>query len=426
MRRDGRGEAGGQERAPRERGRLRHTPTWWLSRWPVMLHRSRLDRLLGHQYAIIVHRGRRTGRTYETAVMVLRHDPHTGEVTVAGSRQADWLRNVRRAAPVAVFVGGQPYSRNLRFLDTDETAAALAWSRAHQRRNARVQAWFFHWPWPADRRQLHRLAGSLGGVAFGPAEVPGPSARGAQSAGVPRAGGRPGRKSDVGRIGQALRRSGIAGPLEYAFQVLHGLGHPHLLSSGATPKEAVMPLPGDSLVPDATFVRTRAHTVDAPASQVWAWVARLGAGRVGWPGWYPFERPHDPSPWVLDPRTPAAELGDVLLEVEGPESSACWHVVAIEPRSHLVLHSCRTLDTGTDVERVPGKRWADISWSFVLLAQGPGRTRLLVRTRSAISPPWYALLMRPVGLGDTVMQRELLAAIARRAEAPIGSTSTRS
>lgn len=186
-----------------------------------------------------------------------------------------------------------------------------------------------------------------------------------------------------------------------------------------------MPLPGDSLVPDATFVRTRAHTVDAPAPQVWAWVARLGAGRVGWPGWYPFDRPHDPSPLVLDPQTPPAELGHVLMEVEGPESSACWHVVAIEPEAHMVLHSCRTLDTGAEVDRVPGTRWADISWSFVLLPQGPGRTRLLVRTRSATSPPWYALLMRPVALGDTVMQRELLAAIARRAEAPIGSTSGR-
>lgn len=108
MRRGGGGQVGGQVRAPRERGYLRHTPTWWQSRWPVMLQRLRPDRLLGHQYAFIVHSGRRTGRIYETAVMVLRYDPRTGEVTVAGSRDADWLRNVRRSAPVAVFVGGQP------------------------------------------------------------------------------------------------------------------------------------------------------------------------------------------------------------------------------------------------------------------------------------------------------------------------------
>lgn len=145
----------------------------------------------------------------------------------------------------------------------------------------------------------------------------------------------------------------------------------------------------------------------------------------GWRGWEPFAQPHDPSPWVLDPQALPADLGDVLMEVEGPESSACWHVVAIEPDSHLALHSCRTLDTGTEVDRVPGMRWADVSWSFVLLPEGPGRTRLLARTRSAISPPWYALLMRPVALGDTVMQRELLAAIARRAEGPIESCRSR-
>ncbi len=149
-----------------------HGPTWWLGRWPVLLHRWRLGRLLGEQYVIVVHRGRRTGQVYETGVMVLRKDAATAEVTVvAGSRHADWFRNIETESPVAVFLGGTRYDPHPRFLDTDEIAASLSWSRSHRRRNARVQAWFFHWPWPANAEQLHDFAAALGGVAFRPVSV---------------------------------------------------------------------------------------------------------------------------------------------------------------------------------------------------------------------------------------------------------------
>lgn len=382
----------------RSTSRAKHPPTWWLGRWPVLMHRYGLGRLLGDQYAIVVHRGRRTGRLYETAVMTLRRIPQTGEITlVAGRRNADWYRNIGAAPPVAVFVGNRRYDPRPRFLEVDEVADALTWSRTNRPRNARIQAMFFHWPWAADSEQLHALASSLGGVAFRPATPPASAA------------------SDAGPVTRRLRQMGLAGPAEYAFQVLHGLRHPHLLKWGATAAEEQMPLPGDDVVPDATLIRTRAQTIDAPPERVWPWVAWLGGGKGGWPGWYPFARPHDPSPTELGPDAEGIRLGDVLLEVEGPESPARWRVVAVEPRAHLVLHSCRTLDTGDEVART-GKRWADISWSFVLLGSEDGKTRLVARTRSRVSPGWYRWLMRPLIAGDTVMQRELLAAIGRRAE----------
>lgn len=376
----------------------RHTPVWWLGRWPVLMHRYGLGRLLGDQYAIVVHRGRRTGRVHETAVMTLRRDPQTGEITlVAGRRAADWYRNIGAGAPVAVFVGNRRYDPRPRFVGVDEVADALNWSRENRPRNARIQAMFFHWPWPADSEQLHALASTLGGVAFRPTTPPTAAT------------------SDAGPVTRTLRQIGLAGPVEYAFQVLHGLRHPHLLKSGATSAEEQLPLPGDDIVPDAMLVRTRAHTIDAPPERVWPWVAWLGGGRGGWPGWYPFERPHDPSPTELGPDAEEVRPGDVLLEVPGPESPARWQVMRVEPRAHLVLHSCRTLDSGDEVART-GKRWADISWSFVLHANDDGKTRLVARTRSRVSPGWYWWLVRPLVVGDTVMQRELLAAIGRRAE----------
>ncbi|HEU0027830.1 MAG TPA: hypothetical protein VFQ25_12000 [Ktedonobacterales bacterium] len=222
------------------------------------------------------------------------------------------------------------------------------------------------------------------------------------------------RASDVGRFGQLLRQAGLAGPIEYLFQIFHGLLHPHLLRSGATPRERSMPLAGDDVVPDATWVRTRAQTVRASPERIWLWLAQLGADRGGWPGWYPFTRPHDTAARVVLGRSIAP--GDALLEVVGPESSARWDVVAVEPASYLVLHSCRTLGTGEPVTRSPGRHWTDISWTFVIRPQPDGSSRLLARTRSVVSPRSFDVAMRWLGTGDTVMQRELLAAIAWRAE----------
>jgi hypothetical protein len=41
------------------------------------------------------------------------------------------------------------------------------------------------------------------------------------------------RSDEGGAVATFLRRSGIAGPLEYAGQLAHGLAHPELLRSGA-------------------------------------------------------------------------------------------------------------------------------------------------------------------------------------------------
>lgn len=221
--------------------------------------------------------------------------------------------------------------------------------------------------------------------------------------------------SDVGRFGQLLRRVGVAGPIEYAFQLLHGLLHPHLLRSGATSDERSMALAGDDIISDATWIRTRAHTVQASPEHIWPWLAQLGANRGGWPGWYPFTRPHDTAARVNLGYSIAP--GDILLEVVGRESSARWDVVAAKPASYLILHSCRTLGTGAPITRSAKRHWADISWTFVILPQPNGSSRLLARTRSTVAPRWLEVLLRLLEMADTVMQRELLAAIAWRAEA---------
>ena len=45
---------------------------------------------------------------------------------------------------------------------------------------------------------------------------------------------------------------------------------------GATAVEVSRPLPGDRVVGNATFVATRAVTIDAPPERIWPWIVKMG------------------------------------------------------------------------------------------------------------------------------------------------------
>jgi hypothetical protein len=59
---------------------------------------------------------------------------------------------------------------------------------------------------------------------------------------------------------------------------LHRRGH---LRWGATEAEVAGPMPGDDIVPKASFNATRAITVDAAPEMVWPWVVQMGYRRAG-------------------------------------------------------------------------------------------------------------------------------------------------
>ncbi len=149
--------------------RRRHGLVWWVSRWAIPLYRLHLGWLLGRRFLLVTHRGRRTGKQYRTVVLPLGYDPVSQEtLVVAGSRSADWYCNLRGTSPVSITIGRREFEPVRRFLSTDEVYHALASGRRERRRQARIQAWFFHWPFPATDDELHRLAAQLGGVAFAP------------------------------------------------------------------------------------------------------------------------------------------------------------------------------------------------------------------------------------------------------------------
>ncbi len=54
-----------------------------------------------------------------------------------------------------------------------------------------------------------------------------------------------------------------------------------ILRWGASGREASSPLPGDELLDTADGVSTRAIWIDAPASDVWPWLAQMGPAPRG-------------------------------------------------------------------------------------------------------------------------------------------------
>jgi hypothetical protein len=55
-----------------------------------------------------------------------------------------------------------------------------------------------------------------------------------------------------------------------------GFLRPMQMHWGSTAIERTRPMPGDLVVGNATFVATRAVTIDATREQVWPWIAQLG------------------------------------------------------------------------------------------------------------------------------------------------------
>jgi hypothetical protein len=214
-----------------------------------------------------------------------------------------------------------------------------------------------------------------------------------------------------------LRRTRVGGPIEYAAQLLDGLIHRELLRSGATREEEHRPLPGDELVPRPMWEATRAVTIDAPAAEVWPWLAQMGYGRGGWYGWNPLER-EDTGASRLLPDLPPPRVGDTWLDGPGcDETTGAWTVRAMEAPFTLVLHSMRDPITGRELDPADKSRlFIDTAWAFQLEQLGHRTTRLLARTRIRMSPPWAILPLRWMGGGDTVMQRRLLDGIKARVE----------
>lgn len=199
--------------------------------------------------------------------------------------------------------------------------------------------------------------------------------------------------------------------------VLSPLLRPWYNRWGATPEEVQRPLPGDELVPLSQMGCTRAITIQAPAEQVWPWLAQLGQGRGGLYSYDGLENLIGCDIHSADailPEHQNLQVGDIIRL--GPKGYPCFGVAALDPGRWLALVS---LDPKTEkpgeYTAQPGKAYSIATWQFYLEPLGENATRLLVRQRLAYSPDmaWIWRLTEPVAF---VMERRMMRGIRQRAE----------
>ena len=149
---------------------------WWprvvsrAGRGVERLYRWRLGWLFGHRLAVVIHVGRRSGRTYRTVLYVQRYDPKTREVTVVSVwGESDWLRNIRSAAATRVEIGRDSFTPAQRFLTANDIVDIERAFRRDHPLLTRGQVRLMHWPWPATDTQLAAISEPMRAVTFAPA-----------------------------------------------------------------------------------------------------------------------------------------------------------------------------------------------------------------------------------------------------------------
>jgi deazaflavin-dependent oxidoreductase (nitroreductase family) len=119
-------------------------------RAPLVIYDVGADRLFGHRFLLLTHRGRRSGRRYRTMLEVVSWDRGLREAVVMSGfgRRAGWYLNVLAGGAEEIRIGGTAFRPQMRQLDTDEAVSVLA---AYEHRNRFVA--------PLVRLVLSRLSG---------------------------------------------------------------------------------------------------------------------------------------------------------------------------------------------------------------------------------------------------------------------------
>ncbi|HYM83977.1 MAG TPA: hypothetical protein VEY67_07495 [Candidatus Dormibacteraeota bacterium] len=205
---------------------------------------------------------------------------------------------------------------------------------------------------------------------------------------------------------------------------------------GVDPREADLPLPGDSLVPEPDHIETRGIDIAAPPEAVWPWLVQMGYGRAGW---YSYDRidMQGGSAWTIRPELQRLEAGELVPTHPG----GGFVVRELEPDRALVLYiddaiveaqakAARAAAADGTAEATPAGLRASgaflsatstprfvASWAFVLEPRGRG-SRLVERFRVVMQGGGSASKLGGpfLGFGVFLMMRKQLLGIRERAE----------
>lgn len=90
--------------------------------------------MLGHRILAVTHRGRKSGREFQTILEAVSFDRETGESVVASAygSGADWYQNIQAEPALRIMTGRLDYVPEQRFLTADEAReAAERFCREH-------------------------------------------------------------------------------------------------------------------------------------------------------------------------------------------------------------------------------------------------------------------------------------------------------
>jgi len=176
----------------------------------------------------------------------------------------------------------------------------------------------------------------------------------------------------------------------------------------ATDAEVSAALPGDDLLPAADLTATRTIAIDAPAREVWPWLAQLGQGRGGL---YSYD--------FLENAVARCDIHSVDRIVPQWQRIAAGDQVRIHPKVPLDVaiadaDRALVLHGGAPAGQPPSPY--DFTWAFVLEPEPDGTTRLLMRERYSYNSRWAPLMVEPIAAVSFVMSQKMLRGIRDRAE----------
>jgi hypothetical protein len=199
------------------------------------------------------------------------------------------------------------------------------------------------------------------------------------------------------QVWYALRQVIVASP-RFATAPLVRSWH---LRWGATSSEVEGPMPGDDIVPRASFSATRAVTIDAPPAAVWPWLVQLGFGRAGFYSYDLFDNAACPSADSILAEYQGPKVGDWVPMVSKINETTAFRIKAFEPHEWLLWEKPNS------------------TWALKLVPLDVGHTRLLTRLKQYND--WGSPLLALVTVilfefGDFPMMRQLLLGVKARAE----------
>jgi hypothetical protein len=170
---------------------------------------------------------------------------------------------------------------------------------------------------------------------------------------------------------------------------------------GATDAEVAGRMPGDELVPKASFDATRAITIDAPPEAVWPWIVQMGYRRAGFYTYALLDNAGYESAGTVLEEYQHPRVGDWMPMASKVNETTAFRVAAFETREWLL--------------------WSkpDSTWSWTLTALPGGHTRVITRLKQRYqweSPGMAVFTLLLLEFGDFPMMRRTLMGIKERAE----------